>query len=216
MAQSCSAGTREYQVDIGKLALRRLMAIDPGDAEILQQLEAGKDHIQFSIEQAGDLERWCRVLQGMLLWDLAHFELARMVNDLPLGLEEKRRILPEAVKLSRACPQNAGADAILRELMGFYAEEKHLNSEGFMRFRMQDVLREWEICVMRAAEELLLHEEYWELMHVLSAFVQLRSPQVRDVYIVLNPDGSCTMTDDQDSRIDYARCTGDGVMSVLV
>ena len=46
MAQSCSAGTREYQVDIGKLALRRLMAIDPGDAEILQQLEAGKDHIQ--------------------------------------------------------------------------------------------------------------------------------------------------------------------------
>ena len=216
MAQSCSAGTREYQVDIGKLALRRLMAIDPGDAEILQQLETGKDHIQFSIEQAGDLERWCRVLQGMLLWDLAHFELARMVNDLPLGLEEKRRILPEAVKLSRACPQNAGADAILRELMGFYAEEKHLNLEGFMRFRMQDVLREWEICVMRAAEELLLHEEYWELMHVLSAFVQLRSPQVRDVYIVLNPDGSCTMTDDQDSRIDYARCTGDGVMSVLV
>ena len=88
-----------------------------------------------------DLERWCRVLQGMLLWDLAHFELARMVNDLPLGLEEKRRILPEAVKLSRACPQNAGADAILRELMGFYAEEKHLNLEGFMRFRMQDVLR---------------------------------------------------------------------------
>ena len=69
---------------------------------------------------------------------------------------------------------------------------------------------------MRTAEELLLHEEYWELMHVLSAFVQLRSPQVRDVYIVLNPDGSCTMTDDQDSRIDYARCTGDGVMSVLV
>ncbi len=54
--------------------------------------------------------------------------------------------------------------------MGFYAEEKHLNLEGFMRFRMQDVLREWEICVMRAAEELLLHEEYWELMHVLSAF----------------------------------------------
>ena len=104
MAQSCSAGTRESQVDIGKLALRPLMAIDPGDAEILQQLEAGKDHIQFSIEQAGDLERWCRVLQGMLLWDLAHFELARMVNDLPLGLEEKRRILPEAVKLSRACP----------------------------------------------------------------------------------------------------------------
>lgn len=216
MAQLCSAGTREYQVDIGKLALRRLAAIDPGNETALEQLAAGKNYVQFSIERTGDLARWCRVLQGMLLWDLAHFELARMVNDLPFGLEEKRRILPEAVKLSRECPKNAGADAILRDLMNFYAEERHLNLEGFMRFRMQEVLREWEMCVMRAAEELLLHEEYWELMHVLSAFVQLRSPQVRDVYIVLNPDGSCTMTDDQDSRIDYARCTGDGVMSVLV
>ena len=32
----------------------------------------------------------------------------------------------------------------------------------------------------------------------------------------MNPDGSCTLTDDRDSRIDYDRCTGDGVMSVLV
>ena len=87
------------------------------------------------------------------------------------------------------------------------AEKGEFAIPAFNVYNMETVMG-----VMRAAEELLLHEEYWELMHVLSAFVQLRSPQVRDVYIVLNPDGSCTMTDDQDSRIDYARCTGDVIV----
>lgn len=216
MVHLCSVGTLEYNADIGKLALRRLAAEYPEGAGVADRLEAGKDFARFSLSQEGDLERWCKAIRGLLLRDVSHFELARMVNELPLGLEEKRRILPEAVKLSRACPESAGADGVLRDIMAFYAEEDQLNLEGFMRFRMRDVLRDWEICVMRAAEELLLEAEYYELMQVLAAFVQLRPPQVRDVYIILNPDGSCTLTDDRDSRIDYDRCTGDGVMSVLV
>lgn len=216
MTRLCSVGTLEYDADIGKLALRRLAGEYPRDTGIEKRLLAQKDQARFELMAEGDLERWCRAVRNLLLRDVSHFELARMVNELPLALEEKRRVLPEAVKLSRACPAQAGAEGILRALLNFYAEEDHLNLEGFLRFRMQDVLRDWEICVMRAAEELLLEVEYWELMQVLSAFVQLRPPQVRDVYIILNPDGSCTLTDDQDSRIDYDRCTGDGVMSVLV
>lgn len=216
MVRLCSVGTLEYDADIGRLILRRLAAEYPGEAGMEKRLSAGRDQAQFEVCGEGDLERWCNAVRGLLLRDLSHFELARMVNELPLALEEKRRVLPEAVKLSRSSPEPAGAESVFRALLAFYAEEDHLNLEGFMRFRMQEVLRDWEICVMRAAEELLLEAEYWELMQVLSAFVQLRPPQVRDVYIILNPDGSCTLTDDQDSRIDYDRCTGDGVMSVLV
>ncbi len=216
MMRLCSVGTLEYNADIGRLALRRLSAEYPQDAGIEKRLKAQRDQAAFELKEEGDLERWCRAVRGLLIRDISHFELARMVNELPLALEEKRRVLPEAVKLARAGGEQAGVDMILRELLSFYAEEDHLNLEGFMRFRMQETLRDWEICVMRAAEELLLEAEYWELMQVLAAFVQLRPPQVRDVYIILNPDGSCTLTDDQDSRIDYDRCTGDGVMSVLV
>lgn len=212
----CSVGTLKYDADIGRLALRRIAAEYPNDAGIEERLKTQKDQAVFEIREDGDLERWCRAVRALLLRDISHFELARMINELPLALEEKRRVLPEAVKLARSCREQAGQDAILRELIAFYAEEDDLNLEGFLRFRMQEVVRDWEICVMRAAEELLLEAEYWELMQVLAAFVQLRPSQVRDVYIILNPDGSCTLTDDQDSRIDYDRCTGDGVMSVLV
>ena len=52
----------------------------------------------------------------------------------------------------------------------------------------------------KAADELLLDAEYMELMRVLAAFVKLRSPQAGDVYLILNPDGSCTFTDDKDIR----------------
>ena len=58
MAQMCSAGTREYHVDIGKLALRRLAAIDPADDTILKQLDPTEHHVQFFIQQEGDMVRW--------------------------------------------------------------------------------------------------------------------------------------------------------------
>ncbi|MEA5060051.1 MAG: sporulation protein YtxC [Candidatus Pelethousia sp.] len=216
MVRWCSVGTLEYDVDIGKLALRRLATEFTQNEGLESRLSGEKNCARFELRTEGDLERWCKAVRGLLLRDISHFELARMVNELPLVLEEKRRVLPEAVKLSRACLEPVETEGILKALLAFYAEENHLNLEGFLRFRMQETMRDWEICVMRAAEELLLEAEYWELMQVLSAFVQLRPPQVRDVYIILNPDGSCTLTDDQDSRIDYDRCTGDGVMSVLV
>ena len=216
MVHLCSVGTLEYEADIGKIARHRLAEEYPGDAAMESRLTQEKNLACFELRDAGDLEKWCRAVREMLLKDLSHFELARLVNNLPLTLEEKRRILPEAIKLSRARKNPNQDHLLLKDLMTFYAESEHLTLEGYMRFRMQEPLRDWEMCVMRAAEELLLREEYWELMHILSAFVQLRPSQVQDVYIILNPDGSCTLTDDRDSRIDYDHCTGDGVMSVLV
>jgi hypothetical protein len=209
-------GTHEYDVDIKKLLQRRL---EQAGQPVALSGDNGLVRIELSGE--GALEGWCTAVCALLLRDLAHFEMARMVNDLPLSLEEKRSVLPEAVRLSRAmlqgeedAPSAAQAD-VTHMLMAYYAEEDHLNLEGFMRFRLKEVLRDWELCVMQATEELLLQAEYNELMHVLSAFMQLAPPQIKDVYVVLNPDGSCILTDDKDSRIEYDPCTGDNVLNAL-
>ena len=76
MAHLCSAGTLEYDVDIGKLAIRRLRAEYPEEKGLAQRLEAGKRNVCFTLYREGDLERWCRALEMILLGDLAHFELA--------------------------------------------------------------------------------------------------------------------------------------------
>ena len=204
-----SISTWEYDADIRKLLTRRLKRLG---SEIEVRGEDEK-HAQAEIQGIVQAEEWCAAIAGLLLRDLAHFEMARLVNALPITLAEKQMVLPEAIKVSR---EVGSETSIFKELIQFYETKEDLNLEGYLRFRMRDVQKDWEMCVMRAAEEVLLQSEYMELMQVLSAFIQIRPPQIKDVYVILNPDGSCTLTDDQDSRIDYERCTGDGVMSVLV
>ena len=166
-----------------------------------------------SIEGGAQLAQWCEAVAELLLMDLAQFEIAYMVNGLPLTLEEKKAVLPEAICMAKRA---SGLEKLQGELMDYFEGNSYLSLEGYIRFRMQDYRRQWERCVYAAADEMLLNDEYTELLKVLSAFVKLRSSGAGEVYVILNPDGSCTFTDDNDVRIDYEQCSEEGIMSVLV
>lgn len=203
-----SIGTEKYEADIGWLLRRRLEKLG---CSIVS--EGDKVSASAEISGAVQMDEWCAAVAELLLMDLAQFEIAYMVNELPISLEDKKAVLPEAIRLAR---RSAGIGAVQSALVEYFSENSHLQLEGYMGFRMKEYRREWERCVLKAADELLLDAEYMELMRVVAAFVKLRSPRAGDIYLILNPDGSCTFTDDKDIRIDYEQCTGDGIMSVLV
>lgn len=204
----CSVGTMKYEADIGRLMERRLDRLGGGISP-----ECGRGFARAAIEGGAQLAQWCEAVAELLLMDLAQFEIAYMVNALPLTLEEKKAVLPEAIYRARRA---AGLEKLQGELMDYFEGGSHLPLEGYMRFRMKDYRGQWERCVYAAADELLLSDEYTELLKVLSAFVRLRSSGADEVYVILNPDGSCTFTDDNDVRIDYEQCSEEGIMSVLV
>jgi hypothetical protein len=205
-----SVGTLEYEADIKRLLERRLKIA--GSEKIkLKDEESGR--ISAVLDDENEMNEWCSAIAQLLLRDLAHLEVARLVNELPLSLSEKHMVLPEAIKNAHNAERNFGVTRMLTE---HFKDNPHLNLEGFMRFRMKDVLAAWELCVDRAAEEWMLKKEYYELMGILSAFVQLQPPRIKEISLCLNPDGSCTLIDDEKSRVDYSSCTGDGVVSVLV
>lgn len=205
-----TVGTYEYEADIPRLIKRRLKKL--GAALSLQEGE-NKCTAGAQLESDAEMDLWCTAVAELLLYDIAHFELARLVNELPLSLEQKKLALPEAIKSARGVGK---VQSLKREIAQHYEGNDALILEGYVRFRMKDVQKAWEFTVMRAAEELLIKTEYMELMSVLSAFVQLQPPRIKDVSVILNPDGSCTLTDDMNSRVDYDKCTGDGVVSILV
>lgn len=203
----CSAGTLKYGADVAALLGRRLEGSGV-------TIERGLGNCALAhIEGEEGMRAWCEAVAKALLRDAAYFELAELLNGMPLSLEEKRSALPLAVRLSR---EAGGTERLSRELEGYFASADALNLEGYAAFRMREHMLFLEGCAMRAAEETLLESEYLELMQVLAAFVQIRAPQLREVYVILNPDGSCTFTDDGDVRIDYEQCTGDGIMGVLL
>ena len=95
-----SVSTQEYDVDIRRLLERRLnqtqchlgLYLNPGDENIARA--------ELADEKA--LDAWCSAVAELLVRDLSHFELARLVNDLPLSLLEKQQVLTEAINNSRS------------------------------------------------------------------------------------------------------------------
>ena len=203
-----SINTREYDADIGKLMQRKID--ESSDGLRLCVLET--DSATAEIRDDTDFYAWCRAVSRLLNRDLSCFEIARMVDSLPLSLLEKQQILPESLKNLRSSEKVFGLERALRE---YFQSEEKLNLEGFMRFRMQDILSSWSLCVDHAAEELLIKRESYELMKFIGKFVSLQAPRIKEVSLCFNPDGSCILTDDNDVRIEYSACT-DGLIGVLV
>lgn len=203
----CSAGTLKYGAEVMGLLARRL-----NDAGVKTEQDEANT-VAARIEDEAGMQVWCGALSKTLFCDAAYFELAGLINGMPLDIGEKRSALPLAVRYSR---DGDGMVRLARELEGYFAGADSLNLEGYAAFRMRERMMFLEGCALRAAEETLIESEYLELLQVLAAFVQIRAPRLREVYVILNPDGSCTFTDDGDVRIDYEQCTGDGIMGVLL
>ena len=198
----------EYEGDIRKLLERRLsqttvdFSVMPYETGMVVELRA-----------ADALDDLCKALALLLCRDLCHFELAQLTDKLPLSLVEKQAVLAHSVYCARRVERMG---KVKRGLKTYLENTEALHLSGYMRFRMSDTMNLWRLCVQSAMEELQLEKEYFELMGVLHAFVEAKPTRVREVSLLLNPDGSCTLTDDSDARIDYRECDPDRLVSVLV
>ncbi len=207
----CALCTREYEADLRELIKARLDRLGCGD---MLYGEGGDNCALARISGEAELDIWCRAASGVLKNDLAQLEMARMVNALDFTVRDKQQVLANAISNVRVSA--SGLERVAEELKLHYGKNELLMAEGFVRFRMPDVVAGWESAVMAAAQEHMLKKEYAEMMGVLAAFYRLAPSRVRELSLILNPDGSCTLTDDSDARIDYENCTSEGVISMLV
>ncbi len=205
--------TLEYELDVAAMIKRRLK----GAEGVGVSVEApGCALVRLRDEEAR--EALCTALCDVLLRDAAHFELAGAVDALPFSLEEKRAILPEAVRY--ACRLTAESKLVrgraISALNEYTRKSERLNIEGFLRFRLREAGRAYAIAAARAADALLLRGEYMELMAVLSRFARMQPPRTKEVCLILHPDGSCTLSGAGGARIDCQSEGKEGVVSILL
>lgn len=204
----CEICTSKYDVDLCRLLSRRLAAYP--NAFSLTENGGGA---RVFVDGADSLNVLCDALSILICRDLIYFELARMADILPLNLTEKQAVLTETL---RTCRDHAAEAAVREGLTGYLSGCRRLNLEGYILFRMQKQISDWRTLVERAAQEQLMHREYAELLNVLNAFVEMQQPRIGEIAVCLNPDGSCTLTDDSDARIEYVDCSEDGIVGLLV
>ncbi len=205
---NCLIDTQKYDIDLEKLLSRRL-----SQCGCVCGVGANAGVVSVSVSEGEQLGRFADAMMLVLCRDLQYFELARMVDDLPLSLSEKQTALAGALEAAHGSER---VFAVREALMEYLKTERYLNLEGFVRFRMQESVRFWRDCAERAATETVIRREYTELLGVLSAFVQLQAPRISELSICIHPDGSCTLTDDSDACIEYVDCSEDGIVSMLV
>lgn len=198
----------EYELDVLRLLERRLnqvarvFTLSPCDNGVIVEIPG----------QSG-ITALSTALAMLILHDISQMELAAITDKLSLSLVEKQEVLTDSIRCAHRIEK---PNALSRRIKNYLEEQSTLHLSGFVRFRIPEVVSTWKLCVEGALEELLLEKEYMELMGVLRAFVQVKPARVREISLLLHPDGSCTLTDDSDTRIDYEHCDPDKLVSVLV
>lgn len=200
--------TRKYDVDLHKLLTRRLQQ-SGCNCSVMQC----PDGVCVTVDDDEAVRRLAEALAMLLCRDLQYFELAGYADMLPLELLDKQATLKGAIQWTRASER---LRKVCDELYAYLQTERTLHLEGYMRFRMGDQLAVWREGVERSAEERLLTREYAALMREMSLFVAQRRPGIGELAVCIHPDGSCTLTDDSNARIEYVDCSDDGIVSMLV
>ncbi len=204
-----SIDTSGYDLDVAGLFMRRLT-----QSGVYPDFAQEDNLIRLTLQDDTELDGVATALALLLCRDLMHLELAAITDRQPLTLTQKQAVLTEAVRIARTGEQLGGVRRVIRDYLSEDGPTLHLN--GFLRFRLPDTIAAWRRAAEQAAEELQLQQEYLELMGVLRAFVQIQPSQLGEISLCLNPDGSYTITDESDARVEYTACSPERIVSILV
>ncbi len=200
--------TYEYDLPLAKLVDRRMRDLDNA-----YSLEPVSDGVVLKIRGEAPENAAAKALCRIMGRDLRYFALAELVDALPLSLSEKQTVLSGALEAAQQREEPAVLEAKLADYLG---TQHTICLEGFLRFRMQEFLMLWEIAVEQAAAKVLMQKEYGELMETLRRFAENKKTRVGSLSICIHPDGTITLSDDGDVRIEYVDCAPDGILQLLV
>lgn len=203
--------TQKYDIDPTALLSEKL-----GAQSEIKLKSAGEKRAAAKLRSVTDAYDLAGALSDVLLNEACACEIALAVNDLALSSEEKQIVLPEAERLVRRAIGSKTQERVREKLMTHIELSDETNLEGFMNFRLRELLALFAAAAGKAADTLVLRGDYLELMAVLASFAQMQSPRTKEVCLVLNADGSCTLTGAGGARINCENTGREGLISILL
>ena len=211
--RTISIGTAEYKIDLKKMLERRLVSL--GERMKLDFLNKEEFIVYAIVKDNAQLGMWVDAVVQLILCDIAHFEIAALLNALPLTLIQKQYALPQAISYAVSFAQDEQVRELLTE---HFRDNDHLNIEGFLHFRLHDVLTCWALSVDCAIQKLALAQDYMEYIGQgdREDYADFFPGRVEELCVIINPDGTCTITDELDTRIDCQSGSVDGIMRLIL
>lgn len=84
---------------------------------------------------------------------------------------------------------------IIGEIVECIEENREINVNGFIRFRMKELRTNMECIIDKIIEEYMIEKEYEEFIKLLKYFVDIQDSKIEEVNIEINSTGVYTITD---------------------
>lgn len=198
----------EYDVPLDRLFSRRLQQAGASGA-----IEPIPDGVRIRLAGENAPLQLAEATARVLLRDLQYLVIAHMTDAVPLPLTEKRIVLRGALAAAR---QREEIAPLRMQLAAYFGEQNSLCLDGFLCFRMQEVLMLWQLCVEQAAQKRILDAEYGALMQSLRDYAAQQQARMGELRLCIHPDGSVTLSDDDRLEIEYADSSPAGIVTLLV
>lgn len=189
--------TYEYEIDLQRIFSNRLQRKNCSISFKAASSGCGLE-IEYAEEEISILGA---LLAEIILLDLRYIEITNMVDFLDVATESKDEVIRSACA---SAVRLMNFTAASEQITLYLKNETTFVLEGFLHFMMSDCIQTWYACVDAAIDEVLLREEYLELVRLLKVFINIPSEESNGVNLILQPDGSCTLTDSNDLRVDCA------------
>lgn len=92
---------------------------------------------------------------------------------------------------------------IKREFLQYFDENNILNFEGFVNFRLKDIIRSLKEYCLEAINEFVSKKEYDEFIELLKYFISTRDSKYKIIHVIVSKDGNYRMEDEFGKNITY-------------
>lgn len=92
-------------------------------------------------------------------------------------------------------PRRGLTSRLARRIGDYLAQHRAVNLDGFVTFRLKDYVLGLERDVDAAVDEFLIDREYREFVRLLRYFVEVQSPKLPEVHVMLRHDGRFELRD---------------------
>lgn len=183
---------------------------DQHNAGLIFDELAGKDYTAFKIDFIQKKQESMEELAGIIADIVIEYLEKKFVNNIirnryqEFTLAEQNIIQEMTVEyLKNLLEKNKGQgnilskEEIVKKILNYFHQSESLNLEGFVRFRLKDIINELEMAIELSVDDFIIQKEYNEFIDLLRYFVELQEPRIDLVNVVRRNNGSFQIMDEK-------------------